>query len=181
MCKDYWDVRTFGAVMSSKNCNSGKTTGPVQVTFSRSIDPIDINDMCITRIAVTTEKESSAGKEHMMGRKMSTPYGLYMGHMFINPFLAKETGFSDEDLEIFWKSVECMFDLDRSASRGLMSLRQLIVFEWDSLFGGRDNKLFEKLSISKNDGVVFPRKYSDYTVKMDENLSEGAHIVRWVK
>jgi len=122
MCRKYYDVRTFGAVMSTGE-NAGQVRGPIQMTFARSIDPITSLEHSITRLAVATEAEAQkqSGENHTMGRKSTVPYGLYLCHGFVSPSLAKQTGFSEEDLELFFEALKNMFDVDRSAARGLMS------------------------------------------------------------
>lgn len=136
MCKKYYDVRTFGAVMSTGK-NAGQVRGPIQMTFARSVDPIAAAEHSITRVAVATEKEAEkqGGENHTMGRKATVPYGLYVCHGFISANLAKQTGFSEEDLELFFDALKNMFDVDRSAARGLMSAQKLIAFRHDSVLG----------------------------------------------
>ncbi len=178
MCRDYFDVRTFGAVMStgSKEKNAGQVRGPVQMTFARSIDPIEWCDNAITRMAVTAEKDEK--KERTIGRKATVPYGLYLTYGFISPSLAAQTGFSEEDLELFLEAMQNMFDFDRSASRGLMSPRKLIVFRHNSEFGNAPaHKLFELVKVTRKDSTASPRSFDDYTVTIDRaNLPEGVTI-----
>lgn len=127
MCKNYFDIRTFGAVMSTGK-NAGQVRGPIQLTFARSVDPITATEHSITRMAVATEKEAEkqGGENHTFGRKATVPYGLYVCHGFISANLAQQTGFSEEDLILFWEALKNMFDVDRSASRGLMSAQKLL-------------------------------------------------------
>ena len=171
MCDNYYDVRTFGAVMSTGK-NAGQVRGPVQLTFSRSIDPIVASEHSITRMAVTTEKEAEAqsGDNRTMGRKFTVPYGLYRCHGFISAPLAKQTGFSDSDLELFWQALLNMFDHDRSAARGEMSARGLYVFKHDSELGNAPaTTLFDRIVVAKKAEVEAPRAFSDYDVIINEN------------
>lgn len=169
MCRNYFDIRTFGAVMSTGK-NAGQVRGPIQFTFARSVDPVAVAEHTITRMAVATEKESEkqSGDNRTMGRKSTVPYGLYVCHGFISVNLAAQTGFSREDLELFWDALRNMFDIDRSAARGLMSAQKLIVFRHDSALGNAPaNKLFDLVKVEKNcDGA--PRSFSDYTVTIDK-------------
>lgn len=165
MCNKYFDIRTFGAVMSTGK-NAGQVRGPIQFTFARSVDPIATMEHSITRMAVATEKEAEkqAGDNRTMGRKATVPYGLYVCHGFISANLAQQTGFSEEDLALFWDALKNMFDIDRSAARGLMSAQKLIVFKHESVLGNAPaNKLFDLVKIEKVcDGA--PRKFEDYKV-----------------
>ena len=170
MCKNYYDIRTFGAVMSTGK-NAGQVRGPIQLTFARSIDPIATAEHSITRMAVATEKEAEKqnGDNRTMGRKATVPYGLYVCHGFISASLAKQTGFSEEDLELFFEALKNMFDVDRSAARGLMSAQKLIVFRHDSVLGNSPaNKLFDLVKIKKNTEAA-PRSFSDYVVSIDKD------------
>ena len=177
MCKKFYDVRTFGAVMSTGK-NAGQVRGPIQLTFARSIDPIMTSEHSITRVAVATkdEEKKQGGENHTMGRKSTIPYGLYVCHGFISANLAKQTGFSEEDLDLFWEALKNMFDVDRSAARGLMSAQKLIVFKHDSVLGNAPaNKLFDLVKVEKNcDGVA--RSFSDYQVTINENPYKGISI-----
>lgn len=167
MCKNFFDVRTFGAVMSTKENNCGQVRGPVQFAFAQSIDPVVPLEASITRMAVETRKEadSQSGDNRTMGRKTYIPYGLYRVHGFISAPFAKQTGFSEEDLELFWNALINMFDHDRSAARGEMAARKLIVFEHDSELGNAPaQKLFELVTVAKNVDDRPPRSFSDYTV-----------------
>lgn len=168
MCMNYYDVRTFGAVMSTGK-NAGQVRGPIQLTFARSADPIAAAEHSITRMAVATEKEAEkqSGDNRTMGRKATVPYGLYVCHGFISANLAQQTGFSEEDLELFFEALKNMFDVDRSAARGLMSAQKLIVFKHDSMLGNAPaNKLFDRVRVQKNCNGA-PRSFSDYTVSID--------------
>lgn len=181
MCDNYYDVRTFGAVMSTgaKDKNAGQVRGPVQITFARSLDPIAIQEHTITRMAVATEKEAEKqeGGNRTMGRKSTVPYGLYKAHGFISPSLAKQTGFSDKDEKVLFDALKNMFDLDHSASRGLMSARKLIVFRHDSELGNAPaHILFDLVKITNKSGSA-PRSINDYEIKIDrDNLPEGVTI-----
>ena len=177
MCKKFYDVRTFGAVMSTGK-NAGQVRGPIQLTFARSVDSIMTSEHAITRVAVATkdEEKKQGGENHTMGRKSTIPYGLYVCHGFISANLAKQTGFSEEDLNLFWEALKNMFDVDRSAARGLMSAQKLIVFKHDSVLGNAPaNKLFDLVKVEKNcDGVA--RSFSDYQVTINENPYDGVSI-----
>lgn len=171
MCSKYYDIRTFGAVMSTGK-NAGQVRGPIQLTFARSIDPIVAMEHSITRMAVATEKEAEkqSGENRTMGRKATIPYGLYICHGFISANLAKQTGFSEEDLALFWEALTNMFDADRSAARGLMSAQKLIVFKHDSELGNAPaNKLFDMVKVTKTcDGVA--RSFNDYSVIIEKDF-----------
>lgn len=170
MCKNYYDIRTFGAVMSTGK-NAGQVRGPIQMTFARSVDPIAIAEHSITRMAVATEKEAEQqnGGNRTMGRKSTVPYGLYVCHGFVSANLAKLTGFSEEDLNIFWEALKNMFDIDRSAARGLMSAQKLIVFRHATELGNAPaNKLFDLVKVEKAcNGSA--RSFNDYEVTIDRN------------
>lgn len=180
MCEHFYDVRTFGAVLSLKSApNCGQVRGPIQLTFARSIAPIAAVEHSITRMAVATEKESKKqnGDNRTMGRKATIPYGLYVCHGFISANLAQQTGFSEKDLQLFWEALKNMFDVDRSAARGLMSAQKLIVFKHDSILGNAPaNKLFDLVKIEKKTDVV-PRSFSDYQVTIDkEHVPNGVTV-----
>jgi len=166
MCENYYDVRTFGAVMSTGK-NAGQVRGPVQFGFARSIDRIFTGEHTITRMAVATaaEAEKQKGDNRTMGRKFTVPYGLYRVHGFISAPLAQQTGFSEDDLSLFWDALQNMFDHDRSAARGEMAARKLIVFKHESKLGNAPaHKLFELVKVEKNCGEAPPRSFNDYTV-----------------
>jgi len=175
MCRNFYDIRAFGAVMSTTEFNCGQVRGPLQLTFARSIDPIVPLDLSITRVAVTRTGEE---KETEMGRKALLPYGLYRGYGFFNPHLAQDTGFTEADLALFWEALQKMWDLDRSASRGLMACQKLIVFTHDSPLGNAPaHKLFELVHIAKRPEVATPRHFSDYEVRVDkDNLPAGVSL-----
>ena len=164
MCNNFFDIRTFGAVMTTE-VNAGQVRGPVQFTFARSVEPVVSIEHSITRMAVTNEKDLE--KERTMGRKFTVPYGLYRMHGFVSAPLAKQTGFSAEDLELLWSTLENMFDQDHSASRGMMSSRRLIVFEHSSPMGNKPAfELFDRISTKrKTEGPA--RDFSDYSVELD--------------
>jgi CRISPR-associated protein Csd2 len=165
MCNRFFDVRTFGAVMSTGD-NAGQVRGPIQLTFGRSVDPVVTLEHSITRMAVATEKEAEAqkGDNRTMGRKFTVPYGLYRAHGFISANLAEQTGFSDEDLELFWEALQGMFDQDHSAARGLMAMRKVVIFKHESALGNAPaHKLFELVPNPKlKDESIPPRAYTDY-------------------
>ena len=167
MCQNFFDVRTFGAVMST-GTNAGQVRGPVQLTFARSVDPIVALEHSITRMAVATEGEAEKqqGDNRTMGRKHTVPYGVYVVHGFVSSFLAKQTGFGEDDLELLWQALSQMFEHDRSAARGEMSTRGLYVFKHDNELGNAPaHKLFERIQIQKMAGV--PRSFSDYAVTVN--------------
>lgn len=178
MCENYFDIRTFGAVMSTGK-NAGQVRGPIQLTFARSVDPVSTAEHSITRVAVATTKEAENqnGENHTMGRKATIPYGLYVCHGFISANLAKQTGFSEEDLDLFFDALKNMFDLDRSAARGLMSAQMLVVFRHDSELGNAPaNKLFDLVQIEKKTDAA-PRSFKDYKVTIDkEHIPTGVTI-----
>ena len=169
MCANFYDVRTFGAVMGL-GINCGQVRGPVQLTFARSVDPIVALEHSITRMAVATEEEAKkqGGDNRTMGRKHTVPYGVYVAHGFVSAFLAKQTGFDDADLELFWQSLEHMFEHDRSAARGQMATRGLYVFKHDSELGNAHaHDLFDRLTIQRNSETDLPRAFSHYAVAFD--------------
>lgn len=180
MCLNYYDIRTFGAVMTTFTkgaLNCGQVRGPVQFGFARSVDPIIPQEITITRVAITTEADAEK-KNTEMGRKYIVPYGLYRVEGFISANLAqKTTGFSEDDLELLWDAILNMFELDHSAARGKMAVRQLIIFKHDSVFGNAPaHKLFDLVKIERKDGVVVPRAYSDYEITVDTaGLPDGVH------
>ncbi len=183
MCKNFYDIRSFGAVMTTE-VNCGQVRGPVQFAFARSIDRIFSAEHAVTRCAVTTEREAAAqsGDNRTMGRKFTVPYALYRAHGFINPFLAKQTGFSDDDLALLKAALGQMFDFDRSAARGLMSPRRVIAFKHATALGSAPaHKLFDLVKIEKKPGVEVPRSYEDYTVTLDTAaLPTGVTVEEWI-
>lgn len=178
MCSKYYDIRTFGAVMSTGK-NAGQVRGPIQFTFARSVDPIVPAEHSITRMAVATEKEAEKqnGDNRTMGRKATIPYGLYVCHGFVSASLAKQTGFSEEDFTLFIDALKGMFDCDRSAARGLMSAQKLILFRHDSILGNAPaNKLFDLVKVERTTDNV-PRSFSDYQVTIDKaKLPAGVSV-----
>jgi len=180
MCDHFFDIRTFGAVMSTE-VNTGTVRGPVQIAFARSIDPVFPQEISITRMAVTNEKD--ADKERTMGRKHIIPYGLYRAHGFISASLAEKTGFTEEDLQILWKSLAEMFEHDHSAARGEMATQKLIVFKHDDKLGNApSHKLFDLITIdtAQKDGMP-ARSFSDYIVSINRgNLPQGVEIIEKV-
>lgn len=164
MCANFYDVRMFGAVMST-GLNAGQVRGPLQLTFARSVNPVMPQDLAITRMAVTDEKDRE--KLQTIGRKTLIPYGLYVGHGFFSPHLAKQTGVTAEDLQLFWDALVHMWSFDRSASRGLMAPRGLYVFTHENKLGNAPaHKLFERVTATLNGSVASPRKFEDYKVEV---------------
>jgi len=186
MCQNFYDVRTFGAVMTTfvKGALScGQVRGPVQLGFAHSIDPIMPQEITITRVAITTAKRKDEGRNTEMGRKYIVPYGLYRVEGYVSANLArKSTGFSEDDLQLLWKAIINMFENDHSAARGNMAVRELIVFKHDSELGNAPAyKLFEKVKVTKKNPRKAPRSYADYEVTVDTNdLPEGVTCERMV-
>lgn len=183
MCMNFFDIRTFGAVMTTfvkGALNCGQVRGPVQLGFARSIDPIAPQEITITRVAITTEKDAE-NKKTEMGRKYIVPYALYKVEGHISANLARKiTGFSEEDLELLWKAIINMFENDHSAVRGNMAVRELIVFKHSNELGNAPAyKLFERVKVSRKEEVKVPRAYEDYTVEVDtESLPNGVTCER---
>jgi len=188
MCDNFYDVRTFGAVMTT-GVNAGQVRGPLQLTFARSIDPIVPLDVSITRIAITrpedmttvsAEGETTGGKTTEMGRKALIPYGLYRAHGFFVPAFAERTGFSSEDLELFWSALTLMWDVDRSASRGLTGCRGLYVFTHENKLGNAPAQtLLERVRVERDPAIEAPRRFGDYHVSVDDgSLPPGVTITR---
>lgn len=177
MCEKFYDVRTFGAVLST-GANAGQVRGAIQITFARSCDPIVSMEHALTVCAARDEEKSYESQVGIQGRKATVPYGLYVCHGFISANLANQTGFSEEDLELFWNALKNMFDIDRSAARGLMSAQKLIVFKHESVLGNAPaNKLFDLVKVEKKQDVDVPRSFSDYNVNIDkDNLPQGVTI-----
>jgi CRISPR-associated protein Csd2 len=183
MCQDYYDIRTFGAVMALKSApNCGQVRGPVQMTFARSVEPVVALEHSITRIAVATEAEAEkqSGENRTMGRKYTIPYGLYRAHGFISAHLAYKTGFNDNDLSLFWEAMRYMFEHDRSAAKGLMSSRGLYVFEHSSALGNAPaHKLFERINVVRKPESEGPaRSFGDYIIIVDESGLDGVKLHR---
>ena len=176
LCKKYFDIRTFGAVLSV-GANAGQVRGPVQITFARSVDPVVTMEHSITRMAVT--KAEDVDKERTMGRKNTIPYGLFVAYGFVSPALAKQSGFSEEDLSLLWEALVGMFDQDHSSARGMMATQKLVVFKHDSALGNApSHRLFDLVKIEKKPGVEVPRKFADYDVSIpiDKDLPAGVHV-----
>lgn len=173
MCRNYYDIRTFGAVMTTfvkASLNCGQVRGPVQLGFARSIDPIVSQEITITRVAITTE-DDAANKSTEMGRKNIVPYALYRAEGYISANLARKvTGFSEEDLELLWEAIVNMFEHDHSAARGKMAVRRLIVFKHSKELGDCPSyKLFDAVEVKRKEDVVYPRKYQDYEVTVHQD------------
>ena len=177
MCKNFYDIRTFGAVMSTE-VNAGQVRGPVQLTFARSIDPVVSSEHAITRMAVTNEVDLE--KERTMGRKYTVPYGLYRAHGFVSAHLAGETGFDEADLDLLWEALNNMFEHDRSAARGEMATRGLFVFKHDSHLGNAPaHALFDRVRVQRKPGVTVARSFQDYEVIVNEaDMPSGVTLLR---
>jgi CRISPR-associated protein Csd2 len=179
MCQNFFDVRTFGAVMST-GINCGQVRGPVQLTFARSVEPIVALEHSITRMAVATEAEAEKqqGDNRTMGRKHTVPYGVYVAHGFVSSFLAKQTGFGQDDLELLWQALGQMFEHDRSAARGEMSTRGLYVFQHDSELGNAPaHALFERLQVQPQEAGAVARSFDAYAVTFDgQSLAVGQSL-----
>lgn len=176
MCNNFFDIRSFGAVMTTE-VNSGQVRGPVQLAFAQSLDPIVPLEISITRMAVTNEKDLE--KERTMGRKHIVPYALYRVHGFISANLAAKTGFSDEDLQKLWQALQMMFEYDRSAARGEMTARKLIIFKHDSILGSQPaHKLFERVTVERVQGESGSpaAAFSDYRINVDRETLQGITI-----
>ncbi len=182
MCRNFFDIRTFGAVMTTfvkASLNCGQVRGPVQIGFARSIDPIVSQELTITRVAITTE-EDSLNKKTEMGRKNIVPYGLYRAEGFIYANMARKvTGFSEEDLELLWEAIINMFEHDHSAARGKMAVRRLIVFKHSRELGDCPSyKLFDAVEVKRKEGVEFARQYSDYEIAIHrEQIPESVEVM----
>jgi CRISPR-associated protein Csd2 len=191
MCANFYDIRTFGAVMTT-GVNAGQVRGPVQLTFARSIDPIVPLDLSITRVAITDPADAAVvegddgtgrgGKVTEMGRKALVPYALYKGYGFVNPSFAAQTGLSDEDLSLFWRALQQMWDLDHSAGRGLMACRGLYAFTHEHLLGNAPaHALLERVSVGRTDADRPPRSFGDYRVVVNAtDLPDGVTLTRLV-
>jgi CRISPR-associated protein Csd2 len=184
MCQNFYDVRAFGAVMSTSKYNCGQVRGPLQLTFARSVDPVVPMDLSITRVAVTREEDAEK-KETEMGRKALIPYGLYQGRGFYNPMLAEKTGFAGDDLSLFWKALEMGWELDRSASRGMVALRGLLVFSHESALGNAPaHRLFDRIRFDEPREDADPaRSFDDYRERLsidDTDLPDGVTLTRVV-
>lgn len=181
MCQTFFDVRMFGAVMSTGTKSCGRVQGPLQLTFSRSVDPVLPQEHGITRITQTRVDDIDKGESTEMGNKHVIPYGLYMGYGHFSAPLARGTGVQSQDLEIFWRAMMLMFDHDRAASRGEMALRGLYVFSHDDAFGRAPaHALLERVQAGLKPGVVAPRSFQDYTVSIGDDLPDGVVLTRLV-
>jgi CRISPR-associated protein Csd2 len=187
MCKHFYDIRTFGAVLSTGDYPAGQVRGPVQLTFAQSIDPIFPQDISITRVAVT-EIDPKKKTTSTMGRKAFVPYGLYLGYGFMVPHFAQQTGFSAEDLQIFWTALQSIWDIDRSASRGMLALRGLYIFTHENKLGNAPaHRLFDRIQIKKRlderseEEVQVPRHITDYDIRVDgDDLPDGVTLTQLV-
>ena len=183
MCDNFFDIRTFGAVMTTfvkAALNCGQVRGPVQLGFAKSIDPVISQEVTITRVAITTEKDAEEKKTEI-GRKSIIPYALYRTEGYVSANLARKvTGFSEEDLELLWKAIINMFENDHSAARGNMAVRELIVFKHDSELGNCPAyKLFDAVDVHRKEGVICARKYSDYEVTLHtEKIPDSVEVMR---
>ena len=182
MCHDYYDIRTFGAVMSLKSApNCGQVRGPVQLTFGRSVEPVVTLEHSITRMAVATEAEAEKqqGDNRTMGRKNTVPYGVYVSHGFVSAHLADQTSFSEADLDLLWEALINMFEHDRSAARGLMTMQKVIIFKHSSALGNAPaHELFKRVQIERKDTSRPARDFSDYAFAVNEKgLPEGVTII----
>lgn len=183
MCQNFFDVRTFGAVMST-GINAGQVRGPVQITFGRSIGPVVSLEHSITRMAVATEAEAEKqqGDNRTMGRKHTVPYGLYRAHGFVSAHLAKQTGFGESDLQLLWEALANMFEHDRSAARGQMATRGLYVFRHDNALGRAPaHVLFDRITVNPPANGIPARQFSDFRVEInDADLPDGVKLMRVV-
>ncbi|HCD36188.1 MAG TPA: type I-C CRISPR-associated protein Cas7/Csd2 [Chlorobium sp.] len=181
MCSKYYDIRTFGAVMSTGE-NAGQVRGPVQITFARSVEPVVALEHSITRMAVATEAEAEKqdGGNRTMGRKYTIPYGLYLAHGFVSANLANQTGFSEKDLQLFWDALLNMFEHDRSAARGMMSTRGLYIFEHNSALGNAPaHSLFERISVSRKNPASGPaRSFAEYSIDINQANLEPVSLIK---
>lgn len=178
MCKNYYDVRMFGAVMSTGKNSCGIVRGPVQFSFSESVSPIFVNEVSITRQAKTDEERQAKGDTEM-GNKSIVPYGLYRMNGHISAALAnKVTDLSEEDVDLLWTALLNMFEEDRSAARGEMNVRGLYIFKHDSVLGNaRFAELADKVKVKLKDDVEVPRAFDDYAVEVDENMPDGVTLI----
>ncbi len=178
MCKNYYDVRTFGAVMSTGDYPCGVVRGPVQINFAKSIDPVVVQEITITRMAITNKKDASKGTTEM-GKKSFVPYALYKAEGFISASLAQNvTGFSDEDLELLWEAIINMYEHDRSAARGKMTVRKLIVFKHEGVLGNAPSHiLLDRIQVNRKDSEMPARSYNDYEIIINkENMPNGVEV-----
>ncbi|MEM3484070.1 MAG: type I-C CRISPR-associated protein Cas7/Csd2 [Candidatus Methanomethyliaceae archaeon] len=190
MCESFYDIRMFGAVMTT-GVNCGQVRGPVQLTFGRSVDPIAPIDLSITRVAITRPEdaarvnaetgEEGEGKVTEMGRKPFVPYGLYIAKGFFTPAFAEDTGVTSDDLALFWDALQNMWELDRSASRGMMACKGLYVFTHDNKLGcAHAHELFSRIRVNRKPGVQVPRSFGDYEISVEDALPQGVTLTRLV-
>lgn len=181
MCQNFYDIRTFGAVMTTfvkGALNCGQVRGPVQISIAKSVDPVQSQELTITRVAITKDDDAEE-KSTEMGRKYIVPYGLYRAEGYVSANLARKvTGFSEEDLELLWDAIMNMFEYDHSAARGKMAVRELIIFKHDSELGSAPaHKLFDTVKVRRKEEVVYPRSYDDYIVEVGE-MPAGVSCIR---
>ncbi len=181
MCRNFYDIRTFGAVMTTfvkANLNCGQVRGPVQLGFAKSVDPVLPQEVTITRVAITTENDAER-KGTEMGRKYIVPYGLYRLEGYVSANLARKvTGFSEEDLELLWQAILNMFENDHSAARGKMAVRKLIIFKHNSELGcAPAYKLFDSVKVERREEIEVPRSFSDYRIEIAQELPEGVTCI----
>lgn len=176
MCENYFDVRAFGAVMSTGDNPCGIVRGPVQIGFAKSLSPINIDEVTITRQAKTTDERAETSDTEM-GRKHIIPYALYRAEGYISAALANKTFMKEEDIELLWEAIINMFEHDRSAARGKMTLRKLIVFKHTEMLGNHPSHLlFDKIQISQKKEIDVPRTFTDYSISIDETMPEGVSL-----
>ncbi len=179
MCDHFYDIRTFGAVLSTGDYPAGQVRGPIQLTFAQSVDPVFPQDISITRVAVTNIDQDKKTTS-TMGRKAFVPYGLYLGYGFVVPHFAQQTGFSSEDLSVFWNALQSVWDVDRSANRGMLALHGLYIFSHDHALGNAPaHRLFERIAPKLKEGVSVPRHINDYTIGVnDAELPDGVTLTQ---
>jgi CRISPR-associated protein Csd2 len=180
MCQNFYDIRTFGAVMTT-GVNCGQVRGPVQIVFSKSLDPVVPREVAITRMAVTRAED--AQKERTMGQKFIIPYALYRVHGFVSAPLAERTGFSSQDLDLFWQALQNMFEHDHSASRGEMNTRKLFVFKHEGTLGNAPaHTLFERITtVRVGDAGTPARRFRDYSIAVNKaNMPEGVELLEYL-
>lgn len=177
MCRNYYDVRTFGAVMSTGEYSCGIVRGPVQINFARSLSPVYIEDVTITRQARTTEERTETGTTEM-GRKSIIPYGLYRAEGYVSAALANKTGLNEEDIELLWNAIINMFEHDHSAARGKVCMRKLYIFKHENVLGNCPSHiLFDKIVVKEKNKEIPPRKFSDYEIIVDDSLPQGVERI----
>lgn len=177
MCRNYYDVRTFGAVMSTGDYSCGIVRGPVQINFARSLSPVYIEDITITRQARTTDERTETGNTEM-GRKSIIPYGLYRAEGYVSAALANKTGLNDADIELLWNAMINMFEHDHSAARGKVCMRKLYIFKHENVLGNCPSHiLFDKIMVKEKNTEIPPRKFSDYEVIVDDSLPQGVERI----